>query len=214
MRVVLSGLGHRFPDRPWLFRGVDRTLLPGRVHALTGPSGSGKSTLLAILAGWLAPAEGRIEREDVEHVGWVFQNPHGTPRRTALDHVALPLLAQGLRPRDAEAQAQALLARFGLGEIAYQEFRRLSGGEGQRLMLARGIAARPGLLLVDEPTAQLDQSTAREVNQAIARLASPSTIIVVATHDPETRDSCTDHVDLAHSLPQGALVANAEGVAG
>ena len=99
--------------------------------------------------------------------------------------------------RDADADAKGLLKRFGLGEVAGQQFRRLSGGEAQRLMLARAIAARPQLLLIDEPTAQLDPSTAREVNHAISRLISPETIIVIATHDPETRDSCTDHVDLA-----------------
>lgn len=197
MRVEVSGLGHSFDDRPWLFRDLRCALLPGRVYALTGPSGSGKSTLLAILAGWMVPREGTVERRQIEDVGWVFQNPHGTPRRTAIDHVMLPLLARGSGVRDADADAKGLLKRFGLGEVAGQQFRRLSGGEAQRLMLARAIAARPQLLLIDEPTAQLDPSTAREVNHAISRLISPETIIVIATHDPETRDSCTDHVDLA-----------------
>nr|WP_239070040.1 ATP-binding cassette domain-containing protein [Cellulomonas chitinilytica] len=169
---------------------------PGRVYALTGPSGSGKSTLLAILAGWMTAREGSVEHRHVDDVGWVFQNPHGTPRRTAIDHVMFPLLAGGARVREAEAVARGLLERFRLVDVADQQFRRLSGGEGQRLMLARAVAAQPQLLLVDEPTAQLDLSTAREVNQAISRLASPRTIIVVATHNPETRDSCTDHVDL------------------
>jgi lipoprotein-releasing system ATP-binding protein len=197
MRVDAAGLGHRFARRPWLFRGLDCTLLPGHVYALTGPSGSGKSTLLAILAGWMSPQEGTVQRIDVEDVSWVFQNPHGTPRRTAVDHVMLPFLARGATPRQAEADARELLHRFRLHEVAEQQFRRLSGGEGQRLMLARAVAARPPLLLVDEPTAQLDLSTAREVNHAIARLASDDSIIVIATHNPETRDSCTDHVDLA-----------------
>lgn len=203
MRVVVSALGHRFDDRPWLFRSLDCTLLPGRSYALTGPSGSGKSTLLAILAGWMAPREGVVERQQVDHVGWVFQNPHGTPRRTALDHVMLPLLVRGKSVRAAATEAEDLLGRFGLGAVADREFRRLSGGEGQRLMLARAVAARPHLLLVDEPTAQLDLQTAREVNRAITQLTSSSTIIVVATHDLETRDACTDHVDLArHQAPE------------
>ena len=80
--------------------------------------------------------------------------------------------------------------------IAQQQFRRLSGGEAQRLMLARAIASEPGLLLVDEPTAQLDLPTARTVNASLGALRSPATIIVVATHDAATRDSCSDHVDL------------------
>lgn len=197
MRVVATGLGHRFGGRPWLFRGLDHVFLPGRVYALTGPSGSGKSTLLGILAGWTDPSEGRVERDEVAHVGWVFQNPHGTPRRQAVDHVALPFLVRGASPADAERDALALLERFGLADVAHQQFRSLSGGEAQRLMLARAIAARPQLLLVDEPTAQLDLATARSVNHAISRLASPETIIVIATHHDETRRSCTDHVDLA-----------------
>ncbi|NTW40276.1 MAG: ATP-binding cassette domain-containing protein [Cellulomonadaceae bacterium] len=204
MRVEVSGLGHHFAGRPWLFRSLDCTLLPGRVYALTGPSGSGKSTLLAILAGWMVPREGTVQRRQVDHVGWVFQNPHGTPRRTAIDHVALPFLARGATAGDARAQALRLLARFRLESVADQQFRRLSGGEGQRLMLARAVAAQPQLLLVDEPTAQLDLSTAHEVNQVISQLASPGTIIVVATHDPGTRDSCTDHLDLAGHQPPSA----------
>ncbi|MDF2806886.1 MAG: transporter [Cellulosimicrobium sp.] len=197
MHLETDDLGHRFSGRPWLFRHLDTRLEPGRVYALTGPSGSGKSTLLSLLAGWSEPTEGSIRRAGIGHVGWVFQNPHGTPRRTALDHVTLPLLARGLSPRAAERGATELLERFALTSVATQEFRRLSGGEAQRLMLARAIAGRPGLLLVDEPTAQLDLPTARRVNTAIERLATDATIVVVATHDEHTRDACTDHIDLA-----------------
>jgi putative ABC transport system ATP-binding protein/lipoprotein-releasing system ATP-binding protein len=196
VRVTATGLGHHFPRRPWLFRGLDLDLRPGRTYALTGPSGSGKSTLLGLLAGWEEPREGTVARDGIERTGWVFQNPHGTPRRSALDHVALPLLVRGLHPREAERRAADLLSRFGLDDIAQQQFRRLSGGEAQRLMLARAIASEPGLLLVDEPTAQLDLPTARTVNESLGALRSPGTIIVVATHDAATRDSCSDHVDL------------------
>ena len=196
MQLTASRLGHHFTDRPWLFRGLDLDLHPGRTYALTGPSGSGKSTLLGLLAGWDAPREGVIVRDGIVRVGWVFQNPHGTPRRTAVDHVALPLLAQGLNPQAAETEATVLLARFGLEHVARQQFRRLSGGEAQRLMLARAVASQPDLLLVDEPTAQLDLPTARVVNDSIGALRSPRTIIVVATHDVATRESCSDHVDL------------------
>lgn len=201
MHVTTTGLGHRFAGRPWLLRGLDLTLLPGRTYALTGPSGSGKSTLLGILAGWTEPAEGTVERHEVHRVGWVFQNPHGSPRRSALDHLALPHLIQGLTPREAERRASGLLETFGLGHVAEQQFRMLSGGEAQRLMLARAVASRPDLLLVDEPTAQLDPSTSREINLAISRLVAPTTIIVVATHDAGTRDSCSDHLDLSPLVP-------------
>lgn len=196
MQVTLDALGHRFGGGRWLFRGLGTRLDPGHVYALTGPSGSGKSTLLSLLAGWEQPAEGEVRRTGVGRIGWVFQNPHGVAGRSAADHVALPLLAAGSTIRDADAEARALLERVGLAHAADSPYRSLSGGEAQRLMLARGIAARPGLFLVDEPTAQLDLATADEVNAALARLATESTIVVVATHDERTRDACTDHIDL------------------
>lgn len=200
MRVTTTDLGHRFPGQPTLFEGLSITLEPGRVYALTGPSGSGKSTLLGILAGWIAPASGTVERHGVERVGWIFQNPHGTPRRIALDHVALPLIARGMSRAAADAQAEELLARFGLAASRHKRFSSLSGGEAQRLMLARGIVAEPDLLLVDEPTAQLDLRTAATVSDSLRNIATDGTIIVIATHDPHARDACTDIVDL------GALV--------
>ncbi|WP_431838093.1 ATP-binding cassette domain-containing protein [Cellulomonas sp. Y8] len=196
MPVTARSLGHRFPGGPWLFLGVDLDLRPGRSYAVTGPSGCGKSTLLAILAGWVKPARGTVEVDVPGRVSWVFQHPHGAPRRTARDHVSWPLLASGLRPADADARAQQLLDQVGLGAHADRPFAVLSGGEAQRLMLARGIAARPGLFLVDEPTAQLDRSRAHEVNIALSLLTEPATVTVVATHDEQTRQSCTDHIDL------------------
>ncbi|HEY0215656.1 MAG TPA: ATP-binding cassette domain-containing protein [Cellulomonas sp.] len=197
VRVVLDGLGHRFADQPFLFRDLSVTLRPDRVYALVGPSGSGKSTLLSVLAGWLAPTEGTVVREGAARVGWVFQNPHGVARRTALDHVTLPLLVRGLPRRRAETDGRALLAEFGLADAAGREFSALSGGEAQRLMLARGIAAAPELFLVDEPTAQLDARTAADVSRTLGGLARRGTIVVVATHDAQTRAACTDTLDLA-----------------
>lgn len=203
--VRATGLGHRFGQGPWLFRGVDLTLLPGIVHALTGPSGSGKSTLLGLLAGWVVPAEGTVERLGVSGLQWVLQSPHGVAMRTALDHVTLPMLASGASRGRAEHEAGELLDRFGLGDRADARFRELSGGEAQRLMLARAVAARPSLLLVDEPTAQLDQHTSRSVSRVIRELATAHTVVVVATHDPMTQAACDKVIDLAAwGLPEDA----------
>jgi len=204
VEVVLDGLGHRFRGQPYLFRGLSTTLLPDRVYALVGPSGSGKSTLLSLLAGWLAPTEGSITRSGVTRVGWVFQNPHGVSRRTALDHVVLPLLVRGLPRRRAEAAARELLDTFGLGDATDREFAALSGGEARRLMLARGIAARPELFLVDEPTAQLDARTAVQVSRTLGGLARAGTVVVVATHDAQTRAACTDTIDLTELAEVGS----------
>ncbi|WP_029149445.1 ATP-binding cassette domain-containing protein [Microbacterium indicum] len=202
MRIVMGAVGHRFDSGGWLFRGVDLAFDAGRSYALTGPSGSGKSTLLGIIAGWIAPVEGSVDRGDVARSARVFQNPHGTPRRSARDHVALPLLARGASPREADEQADGWLERFGLGALGGRRFRDLSGGEAQRLMLARAAATSPDLLLVDEPTAQLDPSAADGVNLALNSLRLEHTIVVVATHDDRTRDACTDHVDLRAFAPE------------
>lgn len=196
MRVALEEVGHRFPDGPWLFRHLHTVLNSGRVYSLTGPSGTGKSTLLALLAGWLAPTEGTISKPVNASIGWVFQNAHGTPGRAARDHVALPYLAKGLSPSEADVNAQEMLARFGLQHVGGRPFRELSGGEAQRLMLARGLATEPDLFLIDEPTAQLDRATAATVNSTIRALANTSSIVIVATHDEDTRDACTDHIRL------------------
>ncbi|MCL2090579.1 MAG: ATP-binding cassette domain-containing protein [Micrococcales bacterium] len=196
MRVIADRLGHRFARQPFLFQNLNLDLTPDNVYALTGPSGSGKSTLLSLLAGWLAPTEGTVRLDGVDRVGWVFQNPHGVARRSAADHVVLPLLTQGLRRGEALGRARELLADFGLGNVVDRDFAALSGGEAQRLMLARGIAARPDLLLVDEPTAQLDTVTAAVVNRTLGALARRGVIVVVATHDAATRDACTTTIDL------------------
>jgi len=197
MRVVLDAVGHAFDGRPTLFTALSATLAPAHVYALVGPSGSGKSTLLSLLAGWLEPTDGEVRRDGVERIGWVFQNPHGVARRTAVDHVALPLLARGAHRARAHADARRLLERFGLGDAADRPFAQLSGGEAQRLMLARGLASAPDLFLVDEPTAQLDRAAAHDVTQSLAALAGSGAIVVVATHDTAVRDACTDVIDLA-----------------
>lgn len=196
-QVTCQGLAHQFPGTGWLFTGLDVTLSPGEVVAVVGPSGSGKSTLLSVLAGWLEPNLGSVTRAGVEHTGWVFQNPVGVAGRSALDHVVLPLLTRGWPRGRAVPEALGIMGRFGLDEVAGRRFRELSGGEAQRLMLARAVAASNDLLLVDEPTAQLDMATAASVNRVLANVAQDDVMVVVATHDPHTRDACTRVIDLA-----------------
>lgn len=195
MSVTLRGVGHAWGDGEPLFSDLDATFAAGRVCALVGPSGSGKSTLLSIIAGMQDPSTGTVERADARVV-WVFQNPFGVPGRTALDHVTLPGLAAGRSRREADHDGLELLDRFGLGRRARARFSELSGGEAQRLMLARAVATRPGVMLVDEPTAQLDRATALDVNRTIGALAAEGAAVVVATHDRDTRDACDDVLDL------------------
>lgn len=192
-----TGLSHRFGANPALFTDLDLELHPGQVVGLCGPSGSGKSTLLSIIAGWERPTGGTLDRANITRTCWVFQNPHGVPQRTAIDHVVLPLLAGHLSRSQAEDRALAILSQFNLVPVAGRPFRDLSGGEAQRLMLARAVARAPDLLLVDEPTAQLDQHTAATVNQTLAHVAQDNSIVVIATHDQATRAACTNVIDLA-----------------
>ena len=197
MRVGLAGVGHRFPGCPPLFEDLTADLAPGHVYALTGPSGSGKSTLLGIIAGWIPPTSGSIAREGISGIQWVFQSPHGVAGRTALDQVSLPFLARGLSRADADTAAHTLLQDMGIAHLASSAFRHLSGGEGQRLMIARALAANPDLLLLDEPTAALDHRTAQEVVDVVAALAQRDCIVVIATHDPRVQERCTDRLSLA-----------------
>lgn len=202
MPVVLDNVGFHFPGHPWLFRGVSACMTAGDVTAVVGPSGSGKSTMLALIAGWLCPNEGTLSIShalEVSHarVNWVFQNPHGVPRRSAIDHVMVPLLARGLSIEDAHLQAEELMDDFHLAHVADRAFSTLSGGEGQRLMLARALASNPDVLLVDEPTAQLDQRTARQVSDTLHTLHQRGIAVVIATHDHAVRDQCSQIIDLA-----------------
>lgn len=207
MRVTLTGVGVRFGAAPWLFGGVDLTLTPGDLVGVTGPSGSGKSTLLSVLARELRPTAGEVTFQNTEHTGWVFQNPYGVAQRSALDHVVLPLIARGERRRQAERAARTMLERFRLGSIASQPFSSLSGGEGQRLQLARAVAVAPDLLLVDEPTAQLDTHTAAEVNAVLGELAGSGSAVIIATHDRATAAACSRVVDLLDYQVDGDAAA-------
>lgn len=201
MHVKVADLGHAYHGEAWLFRGLTFTFVPGVTYALTGASGSGKSTLMAILSGWTTPREGWVRTQAVESKNWVFQNPHGVAKRTAIDHVVLPLIAAGFSADEADERASELMIRFRLGHVRTRQFRHLSGGEAQRLMLARATASSPDLLLVDEPTAQLDRATAHVVNEVLSQVASSATVVVVATHDEETRDACDVQLDLTQYSP-------------
>ncbi len=215
MRLVITDLAHRYPGTDVLFEHLSLAIEPGRTVAVCGPSGSGKSTFLSLVAGWEKPYRGTIERDGISTVGWVFQNPYGVASRTALDHVVFPLLAKGFSRRQAQEQAREELERFDLGYAAGRLFRELSGGEAQRLMLARAVCSRPDMLLVDEPTAQLDTRSARSVAAVLGNLAGQGMIVLVATHDPKMRDACESTIDLADYAPAGIVEGpeEAQGVA-
>lgn len=197
MRIDAVELGHWFDAAQPLFLNLGFTIAQGSIVAIAGPSGSGKSTLLGILAGWTKPATGNVLTEGISSRQWVFQNPHGVAGRSALDHVALPYLARGYSRRQAETFALEVLDTVHLKGVATRPFKELSGGEAQRLMMARAIGAEPDLLLMDEPTAQLDLFSAEAVIDVLQGLADEGRIVVIATHDPRVRDRCDETISLS-----------------
>lgn len=194
--ITLAGVGHWFVGTEVLFDGLYARFTPGTITGVCGPSGCGKSTLLTLIAGWEAPRHGIVTRSGVTSIAWVFQNPLGVPRRTALDHVGFPLLAKGYSRGQASEIALEIIRHFGLEDIADRPFSTISGGEAQRLLLARALAVKPDALLIDEPTAQLDRRSAVAVNNTLGMVASRGAIVVVATHDPATQAKCDSIIDL------------------
>lgn len=146
--IDLLDIGHTFNGVTHLFEHLTDSFTNGDLVAITGPSGSGKSTLLAMCAGWVVPTAGEIVTTGIEAISYVPQNPQGVAERTALDHVALPYLAQGYTRDEAEERSVEMLERFHLETVAGQEFRTLSGGQAQRLMLAGAAARQASLILI------------------------------------------------------------------
>jgi ABC-type lipoprotein export system ATPase subunit len=161
--------------------------------ALVGPSGSGKSTLLHLMAGLLDPSAGSLSWPALDEAGdgrvgaiaVVFQAPSLVPWLDAVENVMVPLLLKGLDEKAARGQAEGALVAVGLAEIGDKLPEELSGGEAQRVAVARAMAQEARLMLADEPTGQLDQATAREVMSALVHAADRNqAALVVATHDP------------------------------
>ncbi|QAY58639.1 ATP-binding cassette domain-containing protein [Microbacterium protaetiae] len=201
MRIRVDDISFAHPGGPTLYTGLSFTAHEGSLVALTGPSGSGKSTLLSLLGGWLRPTHGTIERTAIHDVALVPQNPHGVSERTALDHVCLPLVARGAGRGDATVVARRQLMRLNLEEVAARPYRMLSGGERQRMLLARALATEPDMLLIDEPTAQLDPRAAADVCEALRSLQEAAAIVFVATHDPRVIAACSTTIDLLTVQP-------------
>ncbi len=199
--------------------GVSASFAAGTLTAVVGRSGSGKTTLLHLLAGLDRPSEGevlvqgraieslsRAESAAVrrEHVALVTQEPGLVPHLSARENVELGLLVRGL-----EGDAAAALTEVGLGARLDHRADRLSAGERQRVAIARALAARPVLLLADEPTARLDQSNARAVGELLAKLAHEhGTAVVCATHDAVVIEQADATLELAlFTSPAPALSA-------
>jgi putative ABC transport system ATP-binding protein len=173
-------------------RGVSCTLRPGMQVALTGPSGSGKSTLLHLLAGLDTPTGGTIAWPGLDGspegrpglIGMVFQGPSLLPPLDVTENIALPLLFAGFTETEARERAAAALHDVGLDELAARLPEELSGGQAQRVAVARALAARPRVILADEPTGQLDSAHAAQVVGLLLDAATMlGAALVLSTHD-------------------------------
>ncbi|MFE9658358.1 ABC transporter ATP-binding protein [Micromonospora sp. NPDC006431] len=187
-----------FGETPAL-RGASVAVAPGEIVAIMGPSGSGKTTLLHCLAGILVPDAGEIHfdgrRIDTlnEHqrsvlrrdqFGFVFQFGQLVPELTAEENVALPLLLSGVKRAPALEQARPWFERLGLAGLERRRSGELSGGQAQRVALARGLVARPGALFADEPTGALDSLTGEQVmDLLVASAREQGTTVVLVTHE-------------------------------
>lgn len=201
--------------------GVDFTLRAGEVCAITGSSGSGKSSLLHCLAGVVAPTRGDIYLGGVgfrsldddelsavrrERFGFVFQYGELLPELTVEENAALPLRLAGRRKAAAHEVAGEVLGRLGLAELRQRRTSQISGGQSQRVAVARALVHRPAVVFADEPTGALDSANADAVLEEFLNLArSQDTAVIMVTHDA----AVAARADTRYTMTDGALTRQA-----
>ncbi|MEU8300531.1 ABC transporter ATP-binding protein [Micromonospora sp. NPDC048909] len=197
--IEAKNVSFSFGETPAL-RGASIAVDQGEILAIMGPSGSGKSTLLHCLAGILVPDSGEVlfggARIDAmpetsrsslrrDRFGFVFQFGQLVPELTSVENVALPLLLSGVRRKQALDKAYAWFERLGLDGLEHRRSGELSGGQAQRVALARGLVAGPEVLFADEPTGALDSLTGEQVmDLLVAAAREQGTTVILVTHEP------------------------------
>ncbi|MFC1597504.1 ABC transporter ATP-binding protein [Planctomycetota bacterium] len=203
-KLTVENVTKEFPTRREplsVLRGVSLELAAGENVAIVGPSGSGKSTLLNVVGTLETPTSGRVllDGEDPaglsepalarfrsRNIGFVFQDHHLLPQCSVLENVLIPTIAAGPTSPEAHQRAVRLLERVGLTERVDHRPTELSGGERQRVALARALVNQPAMLLADEPTGNLDRTTAAQVAQLLLDLQQEERMmLIVVTHSPQ-----------------------------
>lgn len=201
-------------------RHVSLDLAAGEYVSIMGPSGSGKSTLLNLIGLLDRPSSGvyRLDGLDVtalddaqqaqvrsEKIGFVFQFFHLVPRLSAAANIELPMMLAGVPPDERRARVEKLLASYGLADRADHRPDQLSGGQRQRVAIARATSMNPPVLLADEPTGNLDQTTGKEVMALLEQLAAQGVTLIMVTHDPLLGQRATRQLRMV----DGQLVSDA-----
>jgi lipoprotein-releasing system ATP-binding protein len=207
--LLTQGLDKSYPvagQRLQVLRGLDIEVARGEMVAIVGASGVGKSTLLHVLGGLDRPDRGEVRLGDADlarisddalvafrnrHVGFVFQFHHLLPEFTALENVEMPLRIARMSVAEARPRAERLLTRVGLAERLAHRPGMLSGGEQQRVAVARALVQHPAVLLADEPTGDLDEATADSLHGLLRDMhAEFGLTAIIATHNPRLAQQC------------------------
>lgn len=196
--------------------GVSCMFEAGNVYTIIGPSGSGKSTLLSLLAGLDLPMDGEVvfdgdslsgldlDRYRREGISMIFQAFHLFPLMTVIENVCFPMELRGISPKDAKPQAEALLEGVGITKEQMQRFpSKLSGGEQQRVAIARSLASSAKVMLADEPTGNLDSANTQNIMEILCGLAHEKDYcVIIVTHDMEVAEMA----DVALRMRDGQLL--------
>ncbi len=210
----------RGKEKVEVLKDLDLDVAEGAFEALMGPSGSGKTTLLNIIAGLDRPTSGKMSVAGIDptamsegqrakwrsrHVGFIFQTFNMMPVLTALENVELPLLLTKLSSKERRKRAEIALRVVGLSDRMNHYPRQLSGGQEQRVTIARAIVTDPSIIVADEPTGDLDRKSAEDILDLLQKLnKEQNKTIIMVTHDPQA----AERASRLHQLDKGSLVVN------
>ena len=203
--VECENISRYFPPATWALKDASLRIAPGESVAITGASGSGKSTLLSIIGLLDQPTEGQLHilgenmsrandrtrtRARKEHIAFVFQAYHLIQHLTALENIVHTLTMRGISTHDAQERALQALSQVGLDHRLHEYPKNMSGGEQQRVAVARALACRPAILLCDEPTGNLDTENSHRVLDLLLSGSTDRQSLVIITHEPDIAQRC------------------------